>query len=420
MLNLLDVGCQPCVNPDIAAARAVRLCGEDHAGNASAPFRQTPVGWIAEFAVWIRIGTAWLRQIAPRQTKRVDVTQTFPHLPISRLSSGLFRAAGATTDAADLAAEMLVDSSLMGHDSHGVLRVPEYLDFIDDGSLCPTADVQVDVTGPTTAVVDCGHNFGAVGGVRAIQVAIDMAQQQQTACVITRRCNHVGRLGAYVQMAADAGMVAIATCNSPIYGHFVLPWGGREGRLATNPIAYAIPTSGFPIVADFSTSVAPEGKIRFLHNQQQPVPDGWIVDAAGQPTNDASQFYGPPRGGILPFGGMVGYKGFALSLLVEVFGSALAGVASTDTEVFGNGVCFLVFDPAAFGSIERFRGLVSDMVAYMKSSAPAPGVDEVLLPGELEFRTRTERLANGIPIDDSTWTEIQRRAEVAGVPLETA
>jgi uncharacterized oxidoreductase len=346
------------------------------------------------------------------------MTRTFPHGRISRISAGLFRAAGATEIHADLAADMLVESSLMGHDSHGVLRVPEYLDFVDDGTLLPGATVKVENTGPTTAVVDCGYNFGAVGGVRAIEVGMEMARCQQTACVITRRCNHVGRLGAYVQMAADAGLIAIATCNSPIYGHFVLPWGGRAGRLATNPIAYAVPTAGDPLVADFSTSVAPEGKIRFLRNQGRSVPDGWILDAEGLPTNDPHQFYGPPRGGILPLGGTAGHKGFALSLLVEVFGTALAGIASTDQKVFGNGVCFLVLDPNAFGLTDCFRQLVSDTVAYLKSSPPTPGTDEVLVPGELEFRTRRKRLQDGIPIDEPTWQEIQRRATQRGVPLD--
>ena len=111
--------------------------------------------------------------------------------------------------------------------------------------------------------------------------------------MITRRCNHIGRVGAWVQLAADDGMIAIATCNSPIHGHFVLPWGGREGRLGTNPIAYAIPTGGDPIVADFSTSVAPEGKIRFYRNEQKKVPDGWIVDPHGNPTQRSKRILRP-------------------------------------------------------------------------------------------------------------------------------
>jgi uncharacterized oxidoreductase len=305
----------------------------------------------------------------------------------------------------------------MGHDSHGVMRIPEYIGFITDGSLKPGTPIEIERTGPTTAEVDCGYGFGAVGGERAIRIAIEIAREHNTACVITRRCNHVGRLGAYVQMAADEGMIALATCNSPIYGHFVLPFGGREGRLATNPIAYAAPTGGDPIVADFSTSVAPEGKIRFYRNEGKPVPDGWILNANGEPTNDPNDFYGPPRGGILPLGADAAHKGFALSLLVEMLGSALAGVGSRDTEVFGNGVCFIVIDPSSFCPLDRFRKLMDETVAYVKSSPPAPGFEEVLAPGELEFRTMRRRLEAGIPVDDSTWDAIKEHADRFSVPI---
>ena len=303
----------------------------------------------------------------------------------------------------------------MGVDSHGVMRIPEYIDLAAEGSIVPGGELTVETTSDSTAIVDCGYNFGMIGGERAMAVAIDLAKSQRTATVITKRSNHVGRLGAFVQQAADAGMVALATCNSPIYGHFVLPWGGREGRLATNPIAYAVPTMGDPIVADISTSVAPEGKVRYHYNEGKQLPLGWIVDAEGKPTTNAADFYGPPRGGILPLGGVAGHKGYALSLLVELLGSALAGVASTDTEVVGNGVCLIVLDPSAFLPLDRFRELTSETVSYMQSSPPAEGFDEVLVPGQLEFRCREKRLVEGIPIDPKTRQEIDQHAKRLGI-----
>lgn len=334
---------------------------------------------------------------------------------VSDLGIRLFMAASARTDDARAAALSLVTSSLMGHDSHGVMRIPEYLGMIVDGTIVVDAVVSVERTGPSTAIVDCGHGFGAVGAERAMSEAVAMAKEQRTACVITRRCNHVGRLGAWVQQAADQGMVSIATCNSPVYGHFVLPLGGREPRLATNPIAYAVPTGGDPVVADFSTSVAPEGKIRFYRNEGKQVPDGWILDASGHPTNDPKAFYGPPRGGILPLGANAGHKGFALGLLVEILGSALAGIAPQDPTVTGNGVCFIVIDPSAFCPWPLFLKLMDETVAYMKSSPPAPGVMEVLVPGELEFRTMRKRQKEGIPIDNDTLKAMQRYCEKLGV-----
>lgn len=322
----------------------------------------------------------------------------------------MFQGLGAGTAEADLATAELVKSSLMGHDSHGVMRIPEYLGFIEDGSLKTQVIPVVNQTGPGTAEVECGFGFGAVGATKAIETGIKLAAEQGTACVITRNCNHVGRLGSYVNMAADAGMIAIATCNSPIYGHHVLPFGGREGRLATNPIAYGVPTDGDPIVADFSTSVAPEGKIRYYKNEGKAVPDGWILDGNGRPTNDPNEFYGPPKGGILPFGGSVGHKGYALGLLVEILGAVFTGVSTKSTDAFGNGVCFLVLNTNSFTQTAIFRTLMTESSNYMKSSPPAEGFEEVLVPGELEFRYRRQREQEGIPVDPATWQAIQEYA----------
>ena len=345
------------------------------------------------------------------------MSRIFSPQAVSDLGVKLFTAAGASPSAARATVESLVTSSLMGHDSHGVLRIPEYLTQMAEGKIVADAVISVERTGPGTAIVDCGYGFGPVGAHRAMQEAIAIAKEHRTACVITRRCNHVGRLGAWVQQAADVGLLALATCNSPVHGHFVLPWGGREPRLATNPIAYAVPTSGDPVVADFSTSVAPEGKLRFYRNEGKPVPDGWILDSAGRPTNDPGAFYGPPRGGILPLGGNAGHKGFALGLLVEILGSALAGIAPQDPHVTGNGTCFIVIDPSAFCPLDQFRRLMDETVAYMKSSPPAPGVTEVLVPGELEFRTMRKRQQEGIPVDETTLQGLHAHGQRLGVDV---
>ena len=347
------------------------------------------------------------------------MTKIFSAATVREIGANLFRAAGAPEDEAAQAAHSLVESSLMGHDSHGVLRIPEYLQYIVDGTLQPGAAIDVRHTSDTTAVVDCRHNFGAVGGHQAMQTAVDIARRHKTACVGTRRCGHVGRLGEYVEEAARADLIALATCNSPINGHFVLPWRGREGRLATNPMAYGVPSGGNPIVADFSTSVTPEGKIRVYRNQGKPLPEGWILDAAGNATTNATDFYGPPRGGILPLGGSAGHKGFALSLLVEILGSVLQGVGSTEPQALGNGVCFIVIDPSAFCPMERFREEADQSIAYIKSSPPAPGFDEVLVPGEIEFRTKRRRQVEGIPIDEPTWQAMEEHAARLGVSLAT-
>jgi uncharacterized oxidoreductase len=336
---------------------------------------------------------------------------------IARIGSVLFEATGAPEEQARLVARELATSSAMGHDSHGAIRIPEYLELASRGTIIPGAKCDVERSVGSTAVVDCGHNYGAVGAHFAIATAIGLARENKVACVVTHRCNHVGRVGAYVQKAAESGIIAIATCSSPIHGHFVLPWGGTEGRLGTNPIAYAVPTGGDPIVADISSCVAPEGKIRVYKNQGKTLPDGWIVDAQGQPATDPAAFYGPPRGAILPLGGPAGHKGYALGLLVEILGSALAGLSTTDPAIVGNGLCFLVVDPAAFCPIEQFRSLVDGAIAYIKSSKPGDDCGEVLVPGEVEFRTFRQRLADGIPLDDATWQAIHESARALRINL---
>jgi uncharacterized oxidoreductase len=345
------------------------------------------------------------------------MTRLVAQVTISNLGAALFHAAGAPPAYAQLVVDHLVESSLMGHDSHGVLRIPEYLDDVARGRIDPAAKVRIERKSSTTAIVDGGDTFGAVVARTAIDEAIRTAHEQRTACLILRRCHHVGRLGAFVERAARNDLIALATCNSPVQGHFVLPWGGREGRLATNPIAYAVPTLAEPIVADFSTSVAPEGKIRFRRNEGKPLPRGWLLDSEGRPTTDAAALYATPRGGILPLGGAAGHKGFALGLLVEIFGAALAGHATDEASVIGNGVVFIVIDPAAFVPLAEFKRLVSDTVAYVKSSPPAVGFDEVLVPGELEFRTLRRRSREGVPVDDVTWTSIEEHARRLGVEM---
>ena len=348
---------------------------------------------------------------------QINMSQIYRPDLVAQTGVALFTAAGATPEEARSAIDALIVSSLMGHDSHGVIRIPEYLGYLAKGLIVPAAPITVERTGPGSAIVDCGFGFGAIGAERAILEGVSIAKEQRTATVITQRCNHVGRLGAWVQLAAEHEMVSIATCRSALYSHFVLPWGGREVRLATNPIAWAAPTTGDPIVADFATSVAAEGKVRFHRNEGKPVPDGWILDSAGNPSNDPNDFYGPPRGGILPLGGNAGHKGFALGLLVEILGGALAGLGCQDPEGFGNGVCFIVIDPSAFVPPDVFRRLMDETVAFMKSSPPVPGVDEVLVPGELEFRTMRKRRQLGIPIDDATLQVMQEEGRQLGVDV---
>ena len=342
---------------------------------------------------------------------------------LREIGSRVFVACGASPEEANLVTNELVETSLMGIDSHGVIRIPQYVDDVRTGRVKPGAAIRVEKETPATAIVDCGWNFGAVSAMRLVEVVWQKAKRQNVACVVGTNCNHVGRLGAYVQKLAERGMLAIATANGTKRAHWVTPWAGREGRLATNPLAYGIPTNASPVILDMSTSMISAGRIRVSLHGAEPVPEGRILDADGNPTTNPEDFYGPPMGSILPFGSQLGYKGFALGVLVEVLGRTLAGLSigeeGTEYEL-GNGVCLIAIDPDAFCGLETFKRLMDELCTYITSAAPAPGHRQVRMPGGLDFETRAERLANGIPVDDTTWELILEAAEKVGAQLDDA
>ena len=331
-----------------------------------------------------------------------------------RLGRELFTAAGAAPDEAALIVAELIDASLMGLDSHGLLRYSDYLGWVRTGQIVPGAPAQIVRETATTALVDCNLNFGQVSAAYMVGLARDKAAAEGTACVVSQNCNHVGRLGAWPQKLAEQGLFGLAFANSPRRGHWVVPFGGKEGRLATNPLAYAVPTSGRPVVLDMSTSMIAEGKIRVLLHQGQPVPPGAVIDADGQPTTDPAAFYGPPHGAILPFGGELGYKGFGLSLLVEIMGGILGGFPSTSEGHHINGFSVLALDPDKFCGRARFQELMDDLSGYITSTPPARPGGEVIMPGTLDFRNRARRLVEGLPLPESTWKLIEAEAAHLG------
>ncbi|MEW6753845.1 MAG: Ldh family oxidoreductase [Candidatus Latescibacterota bacterium] len=342
-------------------------------------------------------------------------TLVFPAQDLQDLGVRLFAACGAPPAEAATVAEDLVEASLMGLESHGVTRYIMYVEEVLAGRIRPGAPVRVVRDTPTLTVLDCGLNFGQVGAARLVEAVAVKARQAGVAYGVTQRCHHVGRLGGHAQKVAAQGLFCLAVANSHKHGHFVVPWGGREGRLATNPLAWAVPTGGLPVVLDMSTSMIAEGKIRALMHAGQSVPPGRILDGHGRPTTEPRAFYGPPRGTILPLGGELGYKGFGLGLLVEVLGSTLAGEPLTDEHRYVNGLGLLAIDPEPLCGASRFRTLVDELCAYVTSSPPAPGFEEVVLPGALDFRQRERRLREGIPLPAETWRQIEEVARRVGV-----
>jgi LDH2 family malate/lactate/ureidoglycolate dehydrogenase len=287
------------------------------------------------------------------------------------------------------------------------------------GKIKPGAPIRIIKETPTTAIVDVGFNFGIVGGSRMLDIVCKKAKAANIACVTSKNSHHVSRLGYYAQRIAERDLIGMAWANSSKHGHFVVPFGGREGRLATNPFSYGIPRShGHPVVMDMSTSMISEGKIRNLMHAGNSLPSGCVQDAAGLETTDPKVFYGPPRGMILPFGSpLLGYKGYGLGLLVEIMGGVLAGNSTPEDLPYINGLCLLAINPDAFCGLDAFKGLIDELSTYMTTTPTAPGRTEVVMPGDLDFRSYEKRLAEGIPLPDETWHQITEIAQKVGVTL---
>jgi LDH2 family malate/lactate/ureidoglycolate dehydrogenase len=332
---------------------------------------------------------------------------------VRRIGSELFVAAGASERDAETVMTHLLEAEEMGLRSHGVMRVAQYMAEIEAGELDPRAAVSVETTQPGRAAVDGGGTFGQVVGIRMAQVAVELARLTGIGLVTGRRMGHTGRIGAYPEWIAAQGLVGIAVCSGPPSGHWVAPFGGREGRIATNPIAFGYPVAGGPpVVADFSTAATAEGVIRSLSHRGLDAPDGWLRDAQGEPTTEPGALYTSPRGTIQPFGGAQGFRGTALGLFVEVLATLLAGDEVDDRRRTGSNLAVM-----AIATGIGFADLAAGMNRHIRSATPIDPSRPVLLPGQ---REQINRAAAGqtIEIDTPTWTAIAdaaRRAGIAGL-----
>jgi uncharacterized oxidoreductase len=337
---------------------------------------------------------------------------------LERLATAIFERSGAPADHARCVAEHLVGANLAGHDSHGVLRIPQYCAAIAAGRIKPAAAMRIVQRMPAGAVVDGGGGFGQVVARDAMLLAIEIARASGMAAVAIRNCSHTGRIGTYTQMAAQAGLIGIAVSNTAGAGQAVVPFGGAAPRLSTNPISIAAPSGGpEPILLDMATSVAPEGKVRAHYQAGKSLPPGWIIDAAGKPSTNPADFYNQPRGSLLPLGAAVGYKGFGLAFMIDILAGALsgAGCSRPDATETGDGMLVMAIDARQFAPFDEFQHHVAVLAEHVRSTPPAAGFERVYIPGDVEMQKRERRLREGIAIDPATWqqiVEICRRLEI--------
>lgn len=329
---------------------------------------------------------------------------------LRHIGYAFFAAVGCRPADAKIVTDHLVQSNLYGHDSHGIVHMERYGRAVqDEQRVDPRAVPEIVREHPCTAVVDAHHGFGQVGATFATKLLIEKAQQYGVASVSLRNTSHIGRVAAYPLTVAEAGMIGLIYVNAGRMGFQVAPFGGIDGRLGTNPLAFAAPRrAAAPILVDMTSSTVADGKIYLAANQGKPLPEGWIVDPAGNPSTNPQDYFGDPRGAVLPLGGPLGHKGFALSMMMEICGGGLSGqgMSQGDMRVSSNGVHMTAFDIGHFSDMTFFYDEVEALVSHVKSSRAAPGIDEILLPGEPEFRTERERAQSGIPIDATTWEKL--------------
>jgi uncharacterized oxidoreductase len=346
---------------------------------------------------------------------------TFSADQLRKVGYSIFEAADVPADEARVVAESLVNSNLAGHDSHGVIRIPQYVSMIKRGGIVPGARMEIVRETPNTAVLNGNWGFGQVMARKAMGIAIEKAEANSVASVSMSQSNHVGRLGEYPVMAAERDMIGMMMVNNHGAAQLMSPWGGIARRLSPSPMSVGLPTAtDDPVLLDVSMAVMAEGKVRVKRNRGEELPEGSIIDAQGNPTTDPNDLYGPPPGAILPFGGVVGYKGYALGFIIDVLAGALsgAGCSRADAPRFGNAVFITVINIESFIPVEEFKNHVDGLIEYVKSSPKMPGVDEILFPGEIEAKERRKRLETGIFIEDETWEQIVKAAEDLGVDVK--
>lgn len=338
---------------------------------------------------------------------------------------GILSANGCTQGEAAEVARHLVEASLSGHDSHGVIRIIRYDAWLKDGTI--RADTPLTHTLDTGTMLQCdgGDGMGQWLAREATAEGIERAQKHGMAIVALRRAGHLGRAGAYAEQACNAGLASIHIVN--VNGSLlVAPFGTARRCAGTNPIAVGVPNAqGDDFILDFATSVAAEGKALVAGTGGKPLPDDALVDANGVPTGDPRVLYGDtldthnpdPNGGSGALRAMGDHKGSGLALACELLAGALTGNGANGPgdKSFGNGMLSIFIDPTRLDDTGSFGAEVADYINFVRSSPPGTGVDSVLIPGDKERALRLERGRNGLPMTETVLDGILTVAAECGV-----
>jgi uncharacterized oxidoreductase len=345
-------------------------------------------------------------------------TRTLRAEPLTRAIRAIVAAAGSAEREAELVASNLVEANLRGHDSHGIGMSPRNDDAVAEGGLTVNAHAVNTQDGGATLGLDGRHGYGQVIGREAMALGIERARRHGVCVVALAQAHHLGRIGHWAEQCTAEGLVSIHFVNV-VARPIVAPFGGRDARFGTNPFCVGVPRPGRePIVLDFATSKIAQGKTRVAHNKGERVAPDTILDHEGNPTTDPRYTVIEPYGALTTFGA---HKGSGLALVCELLGGALTGGATAAERVpparrqVLNGMLTIVVDPQRLGTAEHLAREAEAFIAWYAASPPAEGVERVLVAGEPERTWKAKRLAEGIPVDATTWAEIVAAAQKAGL-----
>ena len=337
---------------------------------------------------------------------------------LRRLTSVIIKAGGSAVAEADLVADHLVQANLAGHDSHGVGMVPAYVRHVRAGLVVPNTRVKVVKDDGAILMFDGLRGYGRCVTGEAMAAGIERCRQTGVVVVTLANAHHIGRVGAYGEMASGAGLVSLHFVNVTDHRAIVAPFRGSDGRFVTNPVCIALPGTErqAPLLLDMATSAIAMGKVRVAKNEGHLVPAGILIDEKGSPTRDPNVMYREPHGALLPFGG---HKGYALAVVTELLAGALSGgptIQPGNPRLGGtiNNMFAVLLDPARLAGVDWLRREIDGFVDYLKASPPADQAAPVLVPGEPERIARVARSRDGIDVDDITWEEILLAGEALG------
>ena len=330
-----------------------------------------------------------------------------PHDYLRKVSYEIFKAAGTPDQAAIAVAEGLITTNLAGHDSHGVGQVPIYVDRIKAGHIVPDAPFVIEKETRTTAVINGNWGFGFDVTNRATDILIQKALDQNIAAVTVYQQSHIGRLTPYAAKCAEHGLAAIMFTDSGRTAKAVAPFGGRGRRLGTNPICICVPSNeDGPVFIDMASSAVAANKLAVYRRRNEPVPEGWIIDKDGNPTTDPNGY--AEGGALLPIGGDLGYKGYGLSFMGEIFSGIMTTLGfGLDPDAKHNDGSFIAaWRIDAFTDLDWFKQQITDFIKFVKSSPLSAGSRGIMYPGEIEKDMEAKLRVEGIPVEESVWEDI--------------